>query len=176
MIARNRSRAFGVVVRRALEGLDETDQRSKRGAQFMAGVGDEVDPQALDPPRLGLIAQRDQGRHDFAVFGRERRDADVKQPFDRHPFAPLHGLGFAARHHPTARVDDIGGAQAKHERIADPEPGQKLQGRLVGRRGALVRADNDRGLRHRAHKLRRKRRSHEVGEHLSVGAWHRVAR
>ena len=142
-----------VVMRRALQGLDEADERSERGAQFMTGVGDEVDAQALDPPRFGLIAERDQRRHDFAVARRERGDADVKQPFDRHPFAPLHGLGFAARHHPTPRVDDVGGAQAEHERIADPKPGQELQRRLVGRRRALVRADDDRRLRHRAHKL-----------------------
>ena len=51
-----------------------------------------------------------QRRHDFAARRRERRDADVEQPFDRHALAPLHGLGFAARHHPAARVDDVGRA------------------------------------------------------------------
>ena len=142
----------------------------------MTGVGDEVDAQALDPPRFCLVAQSEQRRHDFAVGRGERRDADVEQPFDRHAFAPLDGFGFAARHHPPARVDDVGGAQAEHERIADPQSGQQIQRRLVGRRRALVRADDDRRLRHCADKLRRKRRSDEVGKRRGVGAPHRKAR
>ena len=99
-----------VVVRRALQGLDEADQRGERRAQFMAGVGDEVDAQPLDPPGLGLIAQGEQRRHDFAVRRRQRRDIHVEQPFDRHALAPLHGLRFAARHHPAAGVNDVGSA------------------------------------------------------------------
>ena len=99
-----------VIARRSLQGLDEADQRGERRAQFVAGVGDEVDAQTLDAPRFGLIAQGDERRHDFAVGRRERRDIDVEQPFDRHALAPLHRLGFAARHHPAARIDDVGRA------------------------------------------------------------------
>ena len=43
---------LGVVVRRALQRFDETEHRGERRAQFVAGVGDEVDPHALEPPLL----------------------------------------------------------------------------------------------------------------------------
>jgi hypothetical protein len=107
MMTRNRSRAF---VRRSLQGLDEADQRGERRAQLVAGVGDEIDAQTFDAPRFRLIAQGDERRHDFALGRRKRRDSDVEQPFDRHALAPLHGLRFAARHHPAARIDHVGRA------------------------------------------------------------------
>ena len=97
-------------MRRSLQSLDEADQRGERRAQLVAGVGDEVDAQTLDASRLGLIAQGDERRNDLALGRRQRRDSDVEQPFDRHALAPLHRLGFAARHHPTPRVDDVGRA------------------------------------------------------------------
>ena len=164
-----------VIVRRALQGLDEAEQRSERGAQLVTGVGDEVDAQPLDAPSLGLVAQGDERRHDFAVRRRERRDGDLEQPFDRHAFAPLHRLGLAARHHPAARVDDVGGAQAEHEGIADPQARQQIERRLVGRRRALVRADDNRRLRHRADELSRERRPHKLSEFLRLEALHRPA-
>ena len=69
-----------------------------------------VHAQSLDASRFRLVAQGDERRHDFALGRRERSDIDVEQPFDRHALAPLHRLGFAARHHPAPRVENVGRA------------------------------------------------------------------
>jgi hypothetical protein len=38
----------GIITRRPLQGLDEAGQCRKRRAQFMAGIGDEIDAHLLD--------------------------------------------------------------------------------------------------------------------------------
>ena len=47
-----------IVPRRALQRFDEAEQRRKRRAQFMAGIGDEIGAHALDAARLSQIVQR----------------------------------------------------------------------------------------------------------------------
>ena len=106
------------------------------------------------PPQLGQIAQGQQGRHDLVGGGRERRDADLEQPLDRHPLAPRRRLGFAARHHAPHRVDDVGRAQRQDERLAELQPRQQVERRPVGGDRAPVRLDDHRRLRHRLDELR----------------------
>jgi hypothetical protein len=50
-----------IVARVSLERLDEAAQRRQRRAQFMAGVGQEIDAHHLGAPRVGFVTQDDQG-------------------------------------------------------------------------------------------------------------------
>ena len=58
-----------VVLGRALQRLDEAEQRGERGAQFMAGIGDEIGAHALDLLLARQVAQQDQ-RGRLAGFAR----------------------------------------------------------------------------------------------------------
>ena len=148
LVARPRVR-----VRRALQGLDEAEQRGERRAQFMAGVGDEVGAHALDAPRFREIAHGQKRRDDLVGLGGERGDADLEQPLDGHALAPERGLRLARQFDVPDRIDDIGRAQRQHERFANPQRGQQRERGLVGGGGASVLADDDRGLGHRAQQL-----------------------
>ena len=50
----------GILARRALQGLDEGAQRGQRGAQLVAGVGDEVGAHLPETVLLGQIAECDE--------------------------------------------------------------------------------------------------------------------
>ena len=128
----------------ALQRLDEAEQRSERSAQFVAGVGDEVGPHALDAPRLRKVSNRQQSRDDDARVGGERRDADLEQPLDRHALAPQHGFGFVAGDDAADGVDDVGRTQRQHQRLADLQTRQQLTRRRVGGDRAVVGVDNQR--------------------------------
>ena len=65
-----------IVLGVAAQGLDEAGQRGERGAQLVAGVGQEIDAGALHPANFCLVVKGEQ-RHLRAVRGgRERAGAD----------------------------------------------------------------------------------------------------
>ena len=70
MIARNRSRGFGVVARRPAQGLDKAGQGGERGAQLVAGIGDEIGAHLLGALQFGDVVQ---GQHRDRTLGRRPR-------------------------------------------------------------------------------------------------------
>ena len=62
---------LGVVARRALQRFDEAEQRGKRRAQFVAGIGDEVGAHFLDPAQRREIVKGDQ--HEIGPAPRSAR-------------------------------------------------------------------------------------------------------
>ena len=176
MMARNRSRALA-------SSRAEPCSVSMKPSSEASGVRNSWLALAMKSTRmrstrlqLGQIAQREQRRHDFSVGRGERRDAHVEQPLDRHPFAPLHPFGLAARHHPPAGVEDIGRPQGEDERLADFERRQQIERRRVGGGRAPVRPDDDRRLRHGLDELGRERRPDELGELNGLRVAHRKLR
>ena len=57
MMSGSGSRAVGVVAGRPLQRLDEAGERGERRAQLMAGIGDEIDADAVDAPLLGEVVE-----------------------------------------------------------------------------------------------------------------------
>ena len=143
-----------VVARRALQGLDEAEQRGERRAQFVAGVGDEVDAHPLDAARLGQIAQGQQRRDDLAAVGGERRDGDLEQPLDRHALAPQRRLALRRSPSPRrTRVDDVGRAQASTSGSPILSAGNSSSAGALAAAARSSALDDDRGLRHGADEL-----------------------
>ena len=135
MMPRKRSRASGIgPLRRALQRLDEAEQRGERRAQFMAGVGDEIDPHLFEPPHFGRVMQ---GQGDEPRRARmEGRDMNLEQPFDRHAVEPGHVLGPTGGHHPGDGVVEIDRPQARGQRRHQAKMREQARAREHWRRRA----------------------------------------
>jgi hypothetical protein len=135
----------GVLSRRPLQRLDETEQGGERRAQFVARVGDEIDPHPLDPTRLAEIVQRqDHGRLDLRPL--HRIDVEFEIAFDRHALKPGRPFRAARGASPRHCVKDVGGAQAARKQIVRAQRRkQSLRGRIDGD-DPVRRADNDDGF------------------------------
>ena len=64
----------GIVARRALQRLDEAEQRRQRRAQLVAGIGDEVGAHPLDAPQRRQIVEGQSRRSRRPPGGDDRRD------------------------------------------------------------------------------------------------------
>lgn len=78
---------LGVVPGRALQGLDEAEQRSEGRAQLVAGIGDEIDPHRLEALGRGEVAQE---QHDVrpgppGLAALHRADLHLEGALGRHP-------------------------------------------------------------------------------------------
>ncbi len=157
-------------MRRALQGLDEANQRGERRTQLMARVGDEVDAQPLDPPRFGLIAQVMSVATTVpsivasgATVTSNNRSTGTRSLHCTVSASPLAITRRRASMTSGARKPSTNGSPTR-------SPGNRLSAGWIGRHGALVRTHDHRRLGHGADQLRREWRSCEVGELLRVVA------
>ena len=72
MMPRKRSRARGIVARRAAQGLDEAGEARDRRLELVAGIGDEIGAHALGAAQRRRVVQHDQGER---AVGRGARQA-----------------------------------------------------------------------------------------------------
>ena len=96
-----------IVLRRALQGFDEAEQRGQRRAQFVAGIGDEVGAHFLDPAQRRQIVE---GHHqNIGVIAGEthRRDKSLEPAVERHTLEEFDTLGFAGLAGAPDRVDQF---------------------------------------------------------------------
>uniref|UniRef100_A0A0N4ZCW0 LigA n=1 Tax=Parastrongyloides trichosuri TaxID=131310 RepID=A0A0N4ZCW0_PARTI len=115
---------LGVVLGVALQRLDEAGQRGQRRAQFMAGVGQEVDAHLLHAPHVRLVAQRQQGQGAAAPVVRLARGKRADQG------APVAFLRAAADifHRPRQALEQGLIHGLKHARLADHRDQQPRAG------------------------------------------------
>ena len=83
----------GIIAGGALEGFDEAAQRGERGAQFVAGVGDEVGAHLGELVLLGKVAEGDEEERQTGpglALG-DARERGEETPLDGDAFVELDG-------------------------------------------------------------------------------------
>jgi hypothetical protein len=85
----------GIVASRPLQGLDEAEHGRQRRAQFVAGIGDEVDAHALGHALLAQILEGQEHGPAPAAAGK-CGDMDAEGTLDRHALDQFDGA--AGRH------------------------------------------------------------------------------
>jgi hypothetical protein len=102
-----------------LERLDEAEQRRQRGAQLVAGIGDEIDAGALggaklgavDQPRQpGVLAERMDGEREATLMFAQAHDLDRAAVFAASPRQAIGG-GRVADGQPYVHADHGGPEQ-----------------------------------------------------------------
>ena len=163
MMARNFSRALRVGLRRALQGLDETEQRGQRRAQFVAGVGDEIGAHALDAARLREVAKRQQHRRRRR---RARSRAGRRRPGTtaRSGTRSLHSAVSASPPAATRRMASVTSGARSARTSGSPilRPGSSVARRGVGEHHPRLGVDENGGLRHGVDQLARRGESRAV--------------
>ena len=131
----------GVVPGRPAQRLDEAGDRGERGAQFVAGVGDEVGAHAVDAPRLALVLEDDDEKPGAPADG---RGGDLVDALDGNALDIVDDLGrCGARTDALDRRLHLGRAEFQQQRHAGPERAEGRAGRVVGVDGAARRVEDD---------------------------------
>ena len=146
----------GIVPGRAQQGFDAADERCQGGADFVAGIGHEVDSHLLGPAGLGhVVADRHQGGPVVRPDG-QRRDVHGIEPVDTVPCHDDLGTGCA------------GAGKRPFDGVIEPripqDPGEMLSGRHVAKQPARGTVEiNDLALPRQQHKRIGKRVEQEFG-------------
>ena len=114
---------LGVVARRPLQGLDEAGERRQRRAQFVAGVGDEIDPDALAAVALRQVVEDQRDEIRLAMAGIERREPRGEPAFGRNPLGEIDAFRRPALGDPVEGREEVGNPEAKAS--ADRRRGSK---------------------------------------------------
>ncbi len=140
-----------VVLGRPLQRIDEARQRRQRGAQLMAGIGDEIGAHFLDPAQRRLVVERhqhafvgaaEQGRH------RHRRDGQFHPAVDRHVIQIGRAPDFRGRDGFAQRGDDLGRAQCELRQLVLAQCRRELRRRSVEMEDAAGAVEQHGGIRH----------------------------
>ena len=136
-----------VVAGRALQGLDEAEQRGQRGAQLMARIGHEIGPHGLQTAGRGEIAkEQDDARLNPGAgrIGLEGADMNLEGALGGNPLRILDLQGLALRQNSLDAVEHIGAAEREGQGVARLQSAQETVSGFVGldHQGALIDQDD----------------------------------
>ncbi len=141
---------LGVVPGRALQGLDEAEQRGEGRAQLVAGIGDEIDPHRLEALGRGEVAQE---QHDVrpgppGLAALHRADLHLEGALGRHPRGIERLQRLAGAQDDLDPVEHVGVAQREGEGVARAQGRQERAGGGVrfDHQGAAVDQDDRIGM------------------------------
>ena len=127
----------------------------------MAGVGDEIDAHAFEAPGFADLAEVDDDECAEVELA-HRRDRDIEQPLDRHPFKPVRPARLAVAADTGDRVQDVGRTQAPREGNADPQRREQRLRRRIDRHDPVV-------VGHRQHGFGQRRQEQTDGFRVAKG-------
>ena len=139
-----------IVAGRAFQRLDEARERGQRGAQFMAGIGDEIGAHFLNTPQGCEIAQSEKEKSVAErpqICGRrDRGDHRLPPTLGRNAFGELDTLGGLAFHRAGDGVDQLWNAQPDRSRFTAPQTRRHRARRRVECHDIAIAIENDGGI------------------------------
>ena len=133
-----------VFARFLAERLDIAEDRGERGAQFVAGIGDEIDPHTLGGIIAGLVDQVDDALTAGSAKPPALRDSHLPALVERaetNQIDRFHSAGFKRADKPFGSG---GMADGEAHILPDDMPAEQCAGRCIGLHYAALRHDQDR--------------------------------